>query len=53
MKNLEIHVRVDCKWCGYPNHFTIPVMRKDGNYNHKCDNCERYVIKLHTMEAEE
>ncbi len=53
MKNLETHIRVDCKWCGYLNHLTIPVLGKDSNYNHRCDNCDKYMLEMHTQEAEE
>ena len=53
MKNLETHIRVACPWCGYINHFIMPVLGKDAHANHKCEECQKYILELHTAEAEE
>lgn len=53
MTNLETHIRINCIWCGITNHFIMPILGKDATANHKCKECGKYIIEIHTKESEE
>jgi len=51
MNNLE-YIRLDCKWCGFLNHFTIPILAKDVTTQWKCEKCNKFIIELHAKETD-
>ena len=53
MKNLETHVRIVCMFCGFHNHFTMPVLGEDTTVHHRCEHCDKYIIEMHTADVEE
>lgn len=51
--NLEYHIEADCKWCGFHNHFTMPVLGKDGAQQLECEHCHKFYIEIHSAEVHE
>lgn len=53
MNNLEYHIRVACYWCGWLNHLTVEILGSNKSVQHRCGNCDKFFIELHSKEIDE